>query len=192
MIKSEVHKGLIYAGDTPLACDIVVEQTNSMELTIRAGSLTTTGQARIVSFTETNMDLLNDKIAADEAELLPDGRVRVWLKDAEGQLLKPYIFTLPSDEVISIVPDILLDIFCTVELGLLDSVPEVLVRYRLDNGFDYDEYPVGWATIQTIVFEFRIVPDLQNLVQDIFVFTVLPGFPSGTGPDDWLVQGGGL
>ena len=47
MIRSEVHRGLIYAGETPLACTIAVEQTGPMVLTIRAGSLTTTGEAVI-------------------------------------------------------------------------------------------------------------------------------------------------
>lgn len=39
MIKSEVYRGLIYAGSTPLASSIILEQTGPMQLTVRAGTL---------------------------------------------------------------------------------------------------------------------------------------------------------
>jgi len=42
-IKSDLHRGAIYAGSTPLACTITVEQTGPLTLTVRAGSFTTTG-----------------------------------------------------------------------------------------------------------------------------------------------------
>lgn len=191
MIKSEFYKGLIYAGDTPLASTIVVEQTGSMELTIRAGSFTTTGQARIVSPNENTADILATKIAANEAELLADGRVRVWLSNPEGVFLKPEIITLASDEIVAIQPDLIMNKFCSIELGLLEEVPEILVRYRLDNGLEYPDYPTGWITIHPLVLEFMISPG-QTELGDIYVLTVLPGFPPGTGPNDWLIQGGGL
>ena len=47
MITSKVGRGLIYAGETPLACDIAVEQTGPMQLTVRAGSFTSTGDRKL-------------------------------------------------------------------------------------------------------------------------------------------------
>ncbi|MBM4443384.1 MAG: hypothetical protein FJ027_23490 [Candidatus Rokubacteria bacterium] len=41
---------LIYAGDTPLACSITVEQTGPMRLTVRAGSYTMTGRAQVLDY----------------------------------------------------------------------------------------------------------------------------------------------
>lgn len=46
MIKSELRMGKIYSGDTSLASTIRIEQTGAMQLTVRAGSLTTTGDVR--------------------------------------------------------------------------------------------------------------------------------------------------
>lgn len=45
-ITSALFRGLIYAGSTSLASTIVVEQTGPLQLTVRAGSFTTTGDVR--------------------------------------------------------------------------------------------------------------------------------------------------
>ncbi len=42
MLKSEIHNGKIYAGETQLACTIRIEQTAPMQLTVRAGTFTHT------------------------------------------------------------------------------------------------------------------------------------------------------
>lgn len=43
MIKSEIFRGKIYAGDTAFSSTIEVEQTGDMEITVHAGEFTTTG-----------------------------------------------------------------------------------------------------------------------------------------------------
>lgn len=46
MITSRVGRGLIYAGETPLACTITVEQTAPMQLTVREGYFHSTGDRK--------------------------------------------------------------------------------------------------------------------------------------------------
>lgn len=115
MITSKVGRGLIYAGDSPFDSSIIIEQTGPMELTVRAGSLTTTGSFRVVTPNEQTAQILADKIVTGESVLLPDGRVRVYLSNGE-QVLMPVVYTLTQDQIISITPDLALKKFCLFKL----------------------------------------------------------------------------
>jgi len=191
-IKSEIYRGKIYAGDTPLACSIAVEQTGPMQLTIRAGSFTTTGQARIFEAGIIDSTLLESLLTEDKAEMMADGRVRVWIQDATGQpVAKSQTFNLASDQVLDFAADPDYRKFCFVELGLFGGLMDVLVQQRLDNGFDYPDVPAGWQSIHLLAFEFQIEPGTTEL-PDIYVLTVEPGFPPGTEPSDWSMQRGML
>lgn len=188
MIKSEIYRGKIYAGDTPLACSIRVEQTGPMQLTVRAGSLTTTGQARIFNVSDIDAALLVEMLAGGKAEMV-DGRVRIWIQDVYGEpIAKSQTYSLVTDQAIDFSTDADYRKHCFVELGLYDGQVDVLIQQRLDNGFEYPAPPAGWTLIHQIVLEFVIEPDATEL-PDIFVLTVEPGFPAGTGPADWLMQG---
>src|SRR3990167_3551713 len=95
MVTSEEGRGLIFSGDTPLACTIAVEQTGPMQLTVRAGAFTSTGQARIRDYVPAAHDAA---IAAGDAEMLPDGqRVRLWIRGARART-----YTLAADVVIDL------------------------------------------------------------------------------------------
>lgn len=73
---SELYRGLIYAGDTPLESTLVVEQTGPLQLTIRAGHLQTTGQARIVHKRQLRQGQIDQLLADDLAEEMPSIKAR--------------------------------------------------------------------------------------------------------------------
>ena len=57
----QIYRGKIYAGATQLASRIVVEQTGLMQITIRAGSFTTTGDKKLKIRPET-FNLKSDQV----------------------------------------------------------------------------------------------------------------------------------
>jgi len=61
MIQSQVNKGKIYSGVTSLASDISVVETGLMQLTVKAGSFTTTGDKRLGIAPQTFV-LLSDSV----------------------------------------------------------------------------------------------------------------------------------
>lgn len=195
MIQTKITNGLIYAGNTPLASTIAIAQTGPMQLTVRAGSFTTTGQSRIVDVPEDAAKLvqLQTLIAQGGAEYLPGNRqARVWLADSAGALLKAQTFTLAADAVFNLTSDSVDSKAYQAELGHVGGVVDVLMRSRFTQD-KYSNAPVGWKKIHDIIFEFSLPPgttDLSGL--DIFVLAVLPGFPPGTGVEDWLTQTGSV
>lgn len=76
MIKSELYQGKIYAGDTPLECSIAVDQTGPLQLTIRAGHLQTTGQARIVPKNQLRQSEIDELLTKGDAEQMPPIKAR--------------------------------------------------------------------------------------------------------------------
>lgn len=192
MIKSEPGKGLIYAGDTPLSSTIVVEQTGPMQLTVRAGYLTTTGQARIVP--AASVPDLEALIEAGRAEMLPDGqRARIWLEGADGEPLCSETLTLAADTVFDLASDPDEAKCYQVMLGIdANGQPEALARSRFADD-EYPDWPQGWQPVQELVFEFMVPPGCSDLAgTDIYVLRVEAGFPPGTRPDDWRMQVGGV
>jgi len=176
----------IYAGDTPLESTIVVEQTGPMQLTVRAGHFTTTGQARIVPLSPQVEEL----IAAGKAERLPDGlRALVWLVDRDGSPIElSQTYVLESDQVLDLVSHPSYDKFYRVELVFNGISVDMLAMSRIDA---YPMPPTGWREVHDLVFEFGVPAGATSLSDiEIPVLTVLPGFPPGTGPEDWLVQTG--
>lgn len=141
MIKSEIFKGLIYAGVTQLASTIEVAQTGSLQITVQPGRFTTTAGVTV---------------ALSEATVINF--------QAEFDQGKDY----------------------WIELGLLNSQPELLVVEQI-HSYDDVSSPAGWQIVQILVLPFQLLPG-QTQLPDIYVFKVLPGFPAGTGPEDWQVQ----
>ena len=190
MIKHEMSKGKIYAGDTPLLSTIAVEQTGSMQLTIRAGYFRSTGQARILDAAQ--KPGLSDLIAANKAEMMPDGRrVRVWLQDANGNPIdKSKTYTLAADVVLEIVSDPIYDTLYEIDLISDGAATKILMQSKLDDGIeDYADYPAGWSRVHDLIYKFRVpagAADISGI--DIFVLEVRPGFPPGTGAADWMTQ----
>lgn len=60
MIKSEMYRGKIFAGDTKLANTIRVEQTAPMQLTFRAGTFTHTDGQQWALDSDVSVDLMSD------------------------------------------------------------------------------------------------------------------------------------
>ena len=186
MIKSQVGRGAIFAGDTPLASTIAVEQTGPMQLTVRAGSFTSTGQARIRTYHAAGHQAL---IQSGDAERLPDGqRVRLWINGQKAQT-----YTLAADQIIDLTSDPLASVAYDVDLISDGATTDVLVKRKIVGAEAYGEAPAGWQKIHELVFEF-ILPagcaDVSPLA--IYALTITPGFPEGTGPDDWATQTGGV
>lgn len=149
-IKSETGRGLIYAGDTPLAISIVIEHTGPMQLTVRAGSFTNTGQRR------------KDKLG----EWLP------WIEE-------PQTYTLVADQVLNLTSDLNFAKHYDIDLVSDGVTTDILIRSQLDDGIEeWSPYPVGWKQAHDLILPFTVpagTADLANV--DIYVWTVLLGFP---------------
>ena len=188
MILSEPHRGLIYAGETPFASSIEVAQTGPMTLTIRAGSFTTTGEAVIRRYEAAAHGAL---VASGKAERLAGGeRVRVWLQDADGQPIdKAATSTLGADIAMPVTADPGLVTSWRAALALDPAAAVTILPQSRLGGAPWPATPAGWRVIHTLVYNFDVPPGTVTLTTvPIYVVTVRPGFPSGTGPDDWRHQ----
>jgi hypothetical protein len=76
MIKSETYKGRIYSGDTKLALSIAITQSNAMQLTVSAGSFTTTGDKRLGIASQTYV-LTSDRVIPIMADAVKEKVYRV-------------------------------------------------------------------------------------------------------------------
>ena len=187
-----IGRGEIFSGDTPLALSIAVEQTGPMQVTVRAGSFTSTGQARIRPYDPARHDAL---IAAGKAERLPDGaRCRLWIQDATGTPVdKAKASTLAADQVIALTSDPTRAVAYDVDLISDGATTDVLVKRKVVGVEAYGDPPAGWQKIHELLFEFVLPPGCVDITPvTIYALTVKPGFPSGTGPDDWTQQSGGV
>lgn len=156
MIKSELYRGLIYAGKTPLSMTIKIEQTASMQLTVRAGSFTSTGQ---------------------------------WLPC----IVESKTYVLATDQVLNLTSDPDFSKHYDIDLMSDGVTTDILVRSKLaDNIEEWSPYPAGWTRVHDLVLPFTVPAGTTDLVNvDIYVWTVLPGFPPRTGAKDWVKQGNG-
>ena len=181
-IMSTLFRGLIHAGDTPLALTITVEQTGPMQLTVHAGSFTTTGQARIRGYDAARHEAL---IKAGDAEMLLDGqRVRIWINAQKAQT-----YALAADQVIDLTSDPLKPVVYDLDLISDGTQTDVLVKRKIVGVEEYGDVPPGWMKVHELLFEFTLPPGCVDVTPiDICALTVKPGFPSGTGPEDWAMQ----
>jgi hypothetical protein len=189
-IKSEIGRGLIYAGDTPLVCTITVEQTGPMRIVVRAGIFTTTGQARILDYDPVAHDPF---IADGRAETLPDGkRVRIWLQDKNGAPIdKAATHRLGADQVIDVTSDPQRAVAYKVDLFSDGAQTDVLVKRKVIGIEQYGDPPPDWQKVHELLFAFGLPPACADITPlDIYALTVKPGFPDGTGPSDWTIQAG--
>ena len=159
-IKSETHRGKIFAGETPLACSIIVEQTGPMQLTVRAGAFTTTGQRR-------------------------KGPDRQWLPWIEA----PATYTLAADQVIDLTSERVHPVAYDLDLVSDDgTTARVLVKRRMGS-LEYDPLPAGTRKVHELLFEFVLPPACADITPlTLYALTVLPGFPPGTEAKDWAMQ----
>ena len=156
-----------------------------------SGSFTSTGQARVRDYDLAAHDAL---ISGGKAEMLPDGkRCRVWLQDANGVPIdKAKTYTLATDQVINLTSDLLKPVAYDVDLISDGTTTDVLVKRKVVGIEEYGGPPLGWKKVHEVLFEFvlpRVCADVTSI--DIYALTVKPGFPSGTGSDDWRMQTGG-
>lgn len=185
MITSVVGRGLIFSGDTPLACDIVTEQTGPMQITVRAGSFTTTGQARIRPYVPNVHDPM---IAAGRGERLTDGRVRGWITKSGVPVDKAKTYTLAVDTIVTLTSDPVRPVAYNVDLIGQGVNADVFVKRKV--GIEqYGSPPPGWKKVHELVFEFVIPPGSVDItVTEVYTLVVIPGFPEGTSSDDWTTQ----
>ena len=190
MVSSVLYRGLIYAGDTPLAMTIAVEQTGPMQLTVHAGSFTSTGQARLKPYVE---EMHYPLVLAGKAEAMNNWSwVRVWLQDANGNPIdKSKTYTLVADQVINLTSDPLKLVAYDVDL-ISDGIrADVLVKRKVIGREEYGDPPLGWTKVHELLFEFVLPPGSSDVTPiDICALTVKPGFPPSTGPEDWRMQTG--
>ena len=189
MITSRTGRGLIYAGDTPLALSIAVEQTGPMQVTVRAGWFTSTGQARIRPYVPADDALIADGLA----ERLSDGqRVREWTTQRNGTLDKSKTYTLAADQVINLMSNALKPVAYAVDLVSDGAQTGVLVRRKIGGVKEHgDLLSPGWRRVHELLFEFVLPPGCADVTPiDICALAVKSGFPPGTGPNDWRTQTG--
>ena len=103
-------------------------------------------------------------------------------------------WTLATDAVFNLVssPDYPTDV--KIEIGDIepDGIMDVWLGTCVMDGVDEFDVPVGWNTGHSLVFNFSIPAGCTDLTPiDIFVLTVLPGFPGETTAQDWVTQIGG-
>ena len=104
-------------------------------------------------------------------------------------------WTLPANAVFNLVADPTYPIEVKIEIGDIesDSVADIWCGTKVNDGIEEFDLPVGWNTGHTLVFNFVIPAGCTDLTDvDIFVLTVLPGFPEGTTAEDWKTQTGGM
>lgn len=191
-ITSAVTQGLIYAGDTPLACSIRVEQTGPMELTLHAGTFTTTGQARIRDLTGQDAASISQRIADGLAGRLADGkRWREWLTARDGTVLRSETFTIGTQRL-TLTSDPARPVRYAIDLVSVNGAAEIRVSRIVDGRETAGAPPPGARPVQhPLVFAFMLPAGAADLAPlTIYTLTVLPGFPPGTGPEDWRSQGG--
>ena len=104
---------------------------------------------------------------------------------------------LEADQVFDITPDAVYPTECKIEIGDgkvgdVYGVVDVLCASRLLDGIEKFDTPPDWFTGHVLAFPFTVPAGCVDLADvDIFVLTVLPGFPDGTTADDWKIQSGG-
>lgn len=94
--------------------------------------------------------------------------------------------------VFDITPDAVYPTECKIEIGDIGGAADIWCASRLLDGIEEFDTPPGWNNGHVLVFPFVVPPGCTDLAAvDIFVLTVLPGFPAGTTAADWQVQSGG-
>jgi hypothetical protein len=102
-------------------------------------------------------------------------------------------WTLPADAIFDLVADPNYPTEVKIEIGDIeaDSVADIWCGTRVCDGVEEFDPPVVWNSGHPLVFNFIVPAGCTDLTSvDIFVLTVLPGFPEGTTAEDWKVQSG--
>lgn len=103
-------------------------------------------------------------------------------------------WTLASDAVFNLTSSPDYPTGVKIEIGDIepDGVMDVWCGTCVQDGVDEFDIPAGWRVGHALVFNFSIPAGCTDITPiDIFVLTVLPGFPSGTTAEDWQTQTGG-
>ena len=185
---AEVRGRVMYAGETPLASTCTVSVVAPMTLRIAPCVFTTTGEARVRAYRPEHHQALLDE---GKAERLPHDptRVRLWKLGKDGQPVeRSQALTLPAAVDMVATPGATHRIVLT-RRG--DTVRlDALLQRRPTRGA-YPAFPPGHAPVQILAFDFAVPAGTTDLhTVPVEVFTVLPGFPPGTGPADWRMQTG--
>ena len=168
--QATITQRIIHAGDTPLFSDCAVTQTGPMELSVATCRWTTRGEAGIAP--KEKVSDLSNKIAAGQAEMMPDGkRARWWLTDNQGNIIDKSRTRVLPPTVLSISAG------NTWVVYMVDG-PGVTMTLRLQPWTGIS--PEG--VLNYLLMPFKVpagTTDLNTI--DIEVFTVLPGFPAPKG-----------
>ncbi len=104
--------------------------------------------------------------------------------DQAWTLTAPTVFDVPADPTYPTE--------CKIEIGDIGGVPDAWCASRLLDGVEEFDTPPGWNSGHVLAFPFVIPAGCADLAGvDIFVLSVLPGFPDSTTAEDWQVQSGG-
>ena len=187
-----VVQRIIYAGETPLASTCTASLTGPMQITIPACSFTTTGQARVMPMTDSNRAQLRDYLSKNMAEKHPDGRIRVWLQKKDGTIHERSRTVTLSVGTVLDIPTPVVNTLYQAGLGIKAGVGSVFLQSSIDGGNTWTPAPpMGWNFVHILIFPFLVPSGDFDLSDDpIEVFTVLPGFPAGTGPLEFKIQTG--
>ena len=94
--------------------------------------------------------------------------------------------------VFDIAPDTTYTTECKIEIGDINGVTDIWCASKLLDGIEEFDTPPGWNSGHHLAFPFVVPAACVDLgAVDIFVLSVLPGFPDGTTAEDWQVQSGG-
>ncbi len=179
----------IYARETSLASTCLAILTGPMQITIPACSFTTTGQARVLSQTDSNRDQLEDLLSKNMAEKTSDGRIRVWLQKKDGTVEdRSRTVTLSANVIQTIVP-LAADTYYRAALGIEAGMANILWQSSTDQRTWLPTPPASWSLIHILIFPFLVPAGDTSLFNNrIEVFTVLLGFPPGSVPEDFKRQ----
>lgn len=103
-------------------------------------------------------------------------------------------WTLGVDAVFNLVSSPVYLTEVKIEIGDIqpDGIMDVWCGSCVQDGVDEFDIPAGWRTGHSLVFNFSIPAGCTDLTPiDIFVLTVLAGFPENTTGADWQTQTGG-
>lgn len=102
-------------------------------------------------------------------------------------------WTLDADAVFDLVADANYPTQVTIEIGDIepDGIMDVWCGTKVQDGIEDFDIPEGWNAGHPLVFGFSVPAGCTDLTPiDIFVLTVLDGFPEGTTAADWKTQTG--
>ena len=140
------------------------------------------------------------KIYAGSTQLFSDivvkqsGNMQLTVKAGTFRHTNGVEWMLEDDAVFDLLSDPTNETQVKIEIGDIepDGIMDVWCGTCVQDGIEEFDEPIGWNTGHSLVFNFSIPAGCTDLTPiDIFVLTVLAGFPDGSTAADWATQIGG-